>query len=145
MWQAEARLFFALMADDLNLVMACVEAIKSVLVITPAREEGIKVVRMAGSLYSFNANIIAQDGSFLQHGPQIYNGGYGTALTSDILNNVIPTLSGTAFDLQGSSIEAFSKVFLDGHQWMINTFGDKNSWHVIPLGRYCNKDRQSKL
>ncbi len=49
MWQAEARLFFALMTDDFNLVMACVEAIKSVLVITPGLEEGIKVVRIVNA------------------------------------------------------------------------------------------------
>jgi uncharacterized protein YvpB len=72
----------------------------------------------------------------LQHGPQLYNGGYGTALTSDIIGNVIPTISGTAFDFTGTSIEALSTVFLEGHQWMINTFGAVNTWHIIPLGRY---------
>ncbi len=90
-------------------------------------------------------NTHSKDGAFLQHGPQIYNGGYGSALTSDILNNVIPTLSGTAFDLSGSSIEAFAKVFLDGHQWMINTFGSKNTWHTIPLGRYELKPMYSTI
>jgi hypothetical protein len=46
-WQAEARLFFALMENDFDLALACVNAIKSVLVLAPGTEEGIKVVRSA--------------------------------------------------------------------------------------------------
>ncbi|MDR0405941.1 MAG: polysaccharide lyase beta-sandwich domain-containing protein [Clostridiales bacterium] len=61
---------------------------------------------------------IQRDGSFHQHGAQLYSGGYGTAFLCDAAFWLRVT-EGTKFAFEREYIETLSFLLLDGHQLMI--------------------------
>ncbi|KAI8380649.1 polysaccharide lyase family 8 protein [Choanephora cucurbitarum] len=81
------------------------------------------------------ADGIKQDGSYLQHGAQLYNGNYG----KDFINSVVVLYSQTAnttFAPPLSSQQAF-QTLLEGTEWMIvaNTTNSSLLWEYSAIGR----------
>ncbi|MGW8181317.1 MAG: polysaccharide lyase family 8 super-sandwich domain-containing protein, partial [bacterium] len=61
---------------------------------------------------------IQPDFSFYQHGPQLYNGGYGRRFVNDICY-WIDMSSGLSFAFTDEKVSIFSSFVLDGTQWMV--------------------------
>jgi chondroitin AC lyase len=61
---------------------------------------------------------IEQDDSFHQHGPQLYNGGYGLDFANDV-GRFVSFSWGTRFEIPADRMTLFSAFLLDGQQWMI--------------------------
>lgn len=61
---------------------------------------------------------VQQDGSFHQHGQQLYNGGYGLTYADD-LGRFIAFSWGTSFQVPPDRMAVYSAYVLDGMQWMI--------------------------
>ncbi len=61
---------------------------------------------------------IMADGSFHQHGPQLYSGGYGLGFTNDI-GRYITYSWGTPAQISQDKLDIYVKYLLDGQQWMI--------------------------
>lgn len=67
---------------------------------------------------------IQADNSFHQHGPVLYNGGYGASFTGDCAQ-FIAYARDTRFAVPGERLRLFENFVLDGQQWMIRgTFYD---------------------
>lgn len=62
---------------------------------------------------------IRPDGSFYQHGNQLYNGGYGAGFADDISSYLIGAAN-TPWQVSNSGLETFGNFFLDGSWWMIH-------------------------
>jgi chondroitin AC lyase len=62
---------------------------------------------------------IQQDDSFHQHGPQLYNGGYGLAYANDV-GRFTSFAWGTHFQIPPDRMDIFSSYLLDGEQWLIS-------------------------
>jgi chondroitin AC lyase len=61
---------------------------------------------------------IELDGSFHQHGMQLYNGGYGLDFANDV-GRFVALSWGTRFQIPADRMAIFSAFLLDGQQWMI--------------------------
>ncbi|MGH9342320.1 MAG: hypothetical protein ACRD19_00940 [Terriglobia bacterium] len=61
---------------------------------------------------------IQQDDSFHQHGPQLYNGGYGLNYANDV-GRFIAFAWGTYLQVPPDKMAIFSSYLLDGEQWMV--------------------------
>jgi chondroitin AC lyase len=61
---------------------------------------------------------IQQDGSFHQHGTQLYNGGYGLSYANDV-GRFISFAWGTHFQIPPDRMAIFSSYLLDGEQWLV--------------------------
>jgi chondroitin AC lyase len=111
LWLADIHLHGALLKNSLEEVAAAAEALRSVATVVDG--EGIN-----------------EDGSFLQHGPQLYTGGYGQSFAIDISRAfALFHDSPYAFDEKQSAV--LRQYFLDGIQWMIR----RRSWDHLVLGR----------
>ena len=73
---------------------------------------------------------IQQDYSFHQHGPQLYNGGYGADFAADVARFVSYSW-GTQFQIPADKMTLFSSYLLDGERWMIRGFGDGFDYSVM--------------
>eukprot|EP01113_Clastostelium_recurvatum_P048930 TRINITY_DN8993_c0_g1_i3.p1 TRINITY_DN8993_c0_g1~~TRINITY_DN8993_c0_g1_i3.p1 ORF type:complete len:529 (-),score=94.83 TRINITY_DN8993_c0_g1_i3:51-1637(-) len=83
----------------------------SVVTIAPGIEEGIKV-----------------DGSFFQHGQQLYGGGYGKGFTMQVLGFISWTVN-TSMYIGSAELSAFGTLTLDGQQWSM--FADYLDYSII--------------
>ena len=72
------------------------------------------------------------DGSFMQHGPQLYSGNYGASWTRDALSN-IGLATGTAFAAPPGAYGVVTTVILDGCARMIHW--PSAQWDVAVIGR----------
>ncbi|MBN2234969.1 MAG: hypothetical protein JW706_07450 [Opitutales bacterium] len=97
-WTAGVALRRGLLERDNARVERAALAMRSVVVETPS--EGIQV-----------------DGSFYQHGNQIYNGGYGLSFLNDI-SRMIAILSGTSVAVSAEERGVFDRFLLEGTLWM---------------------------
>jgi chondroitin AC lyase len=61
---------------------------------------------------------IQQDSSFHQHGPQLYNGGYGLAYAIDV-GRFVAFAWGTVFQIPADKMAILSSYLLDGQQWLV--------------------------
>jgi chondroitin AC lyase len=61
---------------------------------------------------------IQADGSFHQHGAQLYSGGYGRGFVADV-TGLIRLTRGTDFTATEKQQGLMVRLVLDGHQWMI--------------------------
>lgn len=61
---------------------------------------------------------IQQDYSFHQHGPQLYNGGYGLTFANDV-GRFISYSWGTRYQVPKERMEIYISYLLDGEQWFI--------------------------
>jgi chondroitin AC lyase len=98
-WYSFGAIHRALLESNTDHLVAAVEAIKGTLVLTTS--EGIQV-----------------DGTFYQHGNQIYNGGYGLGFVSD-LSKWAAILAGTSLAIEGSPKTVLENLVLDGTGWMM--------------------------
>ena len=73
-----------------------------------------------------------QDGSFMQHGAQLYNGNYGASWTRDALNNIV-IAAGTVFAAQPTAYGVVTTVILDGCARMLHW--PSAQWDVAVIGR----------
>ena len=61
---------------------------------------------------------VQPDGTFHQHGAQLYNGGYGMGFA--IVNvRLAPLAKGTQFQIPGDSLNVLVNYLLDGQQWFM--------------------------
>lgn len=72
------------------------------------------------------------DGSFMQHGPQLYNGNYGASWTRDSLTS-LSIATATVFNASGSAYDAVTHVTLDGCARMIHW--PSLMWDPAVIGR----------
>ena len=96
-WSSFTHLCLALSKDDPAMLDKVRDAMATVTV--PSAGEGIK-----------------RDGSFHQHGAQLYTGGYGGSFANDVSRYALIT-RGTAYALPAQSLEAFSDYMADGIAW----------------------------
>lgn len=61
---------------------------------------------------------IQPDFSFHQHGPQLYNGGYGRGFLNDV-SYWVHMSRGLSFGFSAAKIDILSGLILDGTQWMV--------------------------
>ncbi|MCX7013648.1 MAG: polysaccharide lyase 8 family protein, partial [Candidatus Sumerlaeota bacterium] len=62
---------------------------------------------------------LQRDGSFHQHGAQLYNGGYGNDFSLDV-SRYLRWADGASYQISGPALETFAQYFLDGSWWMIH-------------------------
>jgi hypothetical protein len=73
-----------------------------------------------------------QDGSYMQHGAQLYNGNYGASWTKDALSNLVLS-QGTIFESPPPAYGVITTVILDGCAKMIHW--PSAQWDVAVIGR----------
>ncbi|HEY4356176.1 MAG TPA: polysaccharide lyase family 8 super-sandwich domain-containing protein [Acidobacteriaceae bacterium] len=61
---------------------------------------------------------IEADGSFHQHGAQLYSGGYGFSFAGDVGRELVLSWN-TSFQAPPQVLDVFSHFMLDGEQWMM--------------------------
>eukprot|EP01113_Clastostelium_recurvatum_P009849 TRINITY_DN1479_c0_g1_i3.p1 TRINITY_DN1479_c0_g1~~TRINITY_DN1479_c0_g1_i3.p1 ORF type:complete len:749 (-),score=114.23 TRINITY_DN1479_c0_g1_i3:96-2282(-) len=115
-WMATVHIYHGLSYNEHDDVLAALQRIYKEIAITYATADGIKV-----------------DGTFYQHGQQLYDGGYGADLTNVMLN-ITSWTSGTSLSMPSSSLSAFGVLVLDGQQWMAQR-GHPLRWDNSALGR----------
>ncbi len=104
-WLSINRLFAAVLLNEPGQIAPAVAAAMEEVRIAPATEEGMQV-----------------DGSFHQHGPLLYNGGYGRAFLNDccwIISATRGTPWAPAMEIQHLLIDHL----LDGTRWMLRGDG----------------------
>jgi chondroitin AC lyase len=99
-WSSFTHLCLALLKDDTTMLAKVRDAMA--VVTLPTAGEGVK-----------------RDGSFHQHGAQLYNGGYGGSFANDVSKYALIT-RGTAYGLPAQSLNAFSDYVADGIAWTIH-------------------------
>lgn len=82
-------------------------------------EEAIKIAaeRAVQEISVGGIEGIQSDGSFFQHGPRLYSGGYGRSYIADIAM-LAYLLSGTEYEIPSDKIELFFTHLLDGVRYM---------------------------
>lgn len=111
LWLADIHLHGALLRNSSKEVAAAAEALRSVATIVDG--EGIN-----------------EDGSFLQHGPQLYTGGYGQGFAIDI-SRAFALFQDSPYAFDEEQAAALRKYFLGGIQWMIR----RRAWDHQVMGR----------
>lgn len=98
-WGARNTIRHALLKNDEKILAMAVNGLSRA--ITVGDKEGIQA-----------------DGSFYQHGPRLYSGGYGRSYMSDC-SAASYLLQGTEYQLSREKLEALAMLFLDGTKYMI--------------------------
>lgn len=98
-WRANATILRGLMADSSSVVAEAFGAIADTAIVTTG--EGIQ-----------------RDGSYHQHGPQLYGGGYGMAFSGDQAR-LGAVAAGTAYDLGDAKKQILVDFLLDGQQLFV--------------------------
>ena len=127
-WLAEVTLMRACLQDDRAMVAQTLNNIASTL--TPADREAWEGIQ--------------PDFSFHQHGPQLYNGGYGWDFTHDA-----PRLAWAAhttpFQFTAANIDVLSAYLLDAQQWMFRKRWFDYAVQGRELGRNRNHEKYKQL
>ena len=110
-WSCFTHMALALARDDAAMLLAVRSAMATVTIPSPA--EGIKI-----------------DGSFQQHGAQLYTGGYGGSFANDAARYALITRN-TSYALPESSLNTFANYVADGIAWSL--YG--NYFDVSVVGR----------
>jgi len=98
-WGARNTIRHALLVNDEELLALAINSFSKA--ITVGDTEGIQV-----------------DGSFYQHGPRLYSGGYGRSYMNDC-SAVSYLLQGTEYQFSEDELDAIAMLFLDGTKYMI--------------------------
>jgi len=101
-----------------NLVWYCFGATHRALLEGNSAHFEAAVMALKGTLVLTTAEGIQVDGTFYQHGNQLYNGGYGYSYVSD-LSKWVSLLSGTSLAIEGSQRSVLDHLVLDGTGWML--------------------------
>ena len=80
------------------------------------------------TLHITSGDGVQVDGSFYQHGTQLYNGGYGAGFLTDVAKWAF-FLRGSAYAFSGSSLVTLRTQILNGNGWMVRN--DRYDWNVI--------------
>lgn len=99
-WSAYTHLCLGLLKEDGAMLAAVRDAMASVA--RPSAGEGIK-----------------RDGSFHQHGAQLYTGGYGGQFASDVARYAL-IARGTPYGLPPDALAAFANYIADGIAWALH-------------------------
>jgi hypothetical protein len=89
-------------------------------------------VQYAGSAPPASPEGPKSDGSFMQHGAQLYLGNYGASWTKDVLSN-IAVAANTSFNASAASLAVVTHVVLDGCARAIHW--PSAQWDVAVIGR----------
>ena len=89
-------------------------------------------VQYAGSAPPTSPEGPKSDGSFMQHGAQLYLGNYGASWTKDVLSN-IAVAANTSFNASAASLAVVTHVVLDGCARAIHW--PSAQWDVAVIGR----------
>ena len=123
-WVSSVTIHKGCIEDNIDLVRIGFESIASTIEIVPGEgDEGIKI-----------------DGSFHQHRPQLYSGGYGLSYVDDIAY-YLQLVKGTVFDayFTPEKKEIFINLLLEGHRLL----GYRGTFDFGSIGR--NISRQEGL
>lgn len=123
-WVSSVTIHKGCIEDNIDLVRIGFESIASTIEIVPGQgDEGIKI-----------------DGSFHQHRPQLYSGGYGLSYVDDIAY-YLQLVKGTVFDayFTPEKKEIFINLLLEGHRLL----GYRGTFDFGSIGR--NISRQEGL
>ena len=124
-WIAEISIYKGCIEDDFRTVDIGFKAMASTLTIVPNQgDEGIKI-----------------DNSFHQHHEQLYTGGYGMSITSD-LSNYIELTGGNLFadSFSAAKRKIFSDLLLKGHMLL----GYRNVIDFGTMGRNISRPSSGK-
>eukprot|EP01116_Phalansterium_solitarium_P022573 TRINITY_DN7505_c0_g2_i1.p1 TRINITY_DN7505_c0_g2~~TRINITY_DN7505_c0_g2_i1.p1 ORF type:complete len:714 (+),score=181.44 TRINITY_DN7505_c0_g2_i1:859-3000(+) len=99
-WMAQVHVFNGIFNNNYSYAAEAFKVTWSTLVYQPVGADGIQV-----------------DGSFVQHGQQVYNGGYGDVFGSLVLYNLFYSVN-TSFQYPASGIGVLETFMLNGTQWM---------------------------
>jgi chondroitin AC lyase len=110
-WSSFTHLCLALLKNDTAMLAAVSDAMT--VVARPTSGEGIKA-----------------DGSFHQHGAQLYTGGYGGSFANDVARYALIT-RGTPYAMAPASLASFADYLADGIAWAL--YG--NYFDVSVIGR----------
>lgn len=92
-----------------------------------AAKEFYGLIKIASS---FQEEGMQSDLSFHQHGPLIYNGGYGSKF-SLIIARLVKVLSNTSYQFPIDKLKLYSRYILDAQIWMTRS----NKWDYSVTGR----------
>ena len=123
-WQAETTGANKTWMLSSSIYKACIKEDEAVL------SSNFQSVFEEASINEGKAEGIKADYSFFQHGPQLYNGGYGRDFMLDI--SYFGTLAqGTTYQMSDSRLQVITNCLLDGYQW----FCQKSAFDFHCLGR----------
>jgi len=114
-WFAEEMIWRGCLQHDAKLIQAASDSITNVIKISTS--EGIM-----------------PDFSFRQHGPQVYNGGYGRSFIQIIID-WSNRLKGLPFEIPKDKLSLFTTFLLNGCQWM----NFHNTWDYQVTGRELSR------
>jgi hypothetical protein len=100
-WLAGNVAWRGVLTGNRSLAGDAVAAALGTITIAPGAEEGIKA-----------------DGSFFQHGAQLYNGGYGQSFAYDV-TNLLSLVAGTPLAATAAQVDTFSRFLLGGSLKML--------------------------
>jgi hypothetical protein len=101
LWTAQNVLFRGILTGNRSVAAAAAADAFSTLTVAPGFEEGIKA-----------------DGSFMQHGAQLYNGGYGQSFAYDAVN-VLALVAGTPLAASAAQVDLLGQFLVEGSLRMI--------------------------
>lgn len=119
-WVSDVTIHKGCIEDNIDLLKIGFKSIASTItVVSKQGEEGIKI-----------------DGSFHQHRPQLYSGGYGLSYAEDIAY-YLNLASGTSFEyyFSGNKLKIYSNLLLNGHRWL----GYRNTFDFGAVGRNISR------
>lgn len=106
-WGIRDTVYHAVITGDRELMRVAADRIADEIYLAPGGDEGVK-----------------PDMSFYQHGPMLYNCGYGRSFTSETAH-LISILSGSEFAVSEEKVMLFEKFVLEGQRYMTR-------------GKYCD-------
>lgn len=86
------------------------------------------VAGIKDTLHITSGDGVQVDGSFYQHGTQLYNGGYGAGFLTDVAKWAY-FLRNSGYALSGTSLVALRTQILNGNGWMVRN--DRYDWSAI--------------
>jgi hypothetical protein len=101
LWTAQNVLFRGILSGNRSVAASAVVDALSTVTVSPGFEEGIKA-----------------DGSFMQHGAQLYNGGYGQSFAYDAVN-VLALVAGTPLAASPAQVDLLGQFLVEGSLRMI--------------------------
>jgi hypothetical protein len=126
-WEAGNVLVDGLLSGDRNKSAAAAAASFTEITLEPGSTEGMKA-----------------DGSFFQHGPQLYNGGYGQSFSFDIVN-LLALCADTPLAATPLQRDTFAGWLLAGTLRMIVYGPSGPMWDVAVVGRDLTRPYGSSL
>lgn len=105
LWTAQNVLFRGILSGNRSVAATAVADALATLIVAPGFEEGIKA-----------------DGSFMQHGAQLYNGGYGQSFAYDAVN-VLALVAGTPLAASPAQVDLLGQFLVEGSLRMIRYGG----------------------